>query len=66
MTGTQAEGILRQGRADLVCIAREALRNPHWAQHAVQELGGDRSWSLWPPQYGRKLFTMPTRSRPNA
>ena len=52
LTATQAEDILRQGRADLVCIAREALRNPHWALHAIQELGGDRSWSLWPPQYG--------------
>ena len=52
LTATQAEDILRQGRADLVCIAREALRNPHWALHAVQELGGDRSWSMWPPQYG--------------
>jgi 2,4-dienoyl-CoA reductase-like NADH-dependent reductase (Old Yellow Enzyme family) len=25
------------------------------ALHAVQELGGNRSWSLWPPQYGRWL-----------
>ncbi|MGE0851826.1 MAG: NADH:flavin oxidoreductase/NADH oxidase [Hyphomicrobiaceae bacterium] len=52
MTGSQAESILREGRADLICIAREALRNPHWALHAVQELGGDTGWVLWPPQYG--------------
>jgi hypothetical protein len=28
------------------------LRNPHWALHAAQELGGDADWGLWPPQYG--------------
>ena len=31
LTGRQAENILSDGRADLICIAREALRNPHWA-----------------------------------
>ena len=52
LTGHQAESILSDGRADLICIAREALRNPSWALHAVQELGGDPEWALWPPQYG--------------
>ena len=52
LTGHQAESILSDGRADLICIAREALRNPHWALHAVRELGGDPEWAFWPPQYG--------------
>lgn len=52
LTGGQAESILREGCADLVCVAREALRNPNWALHAVQELGGDSEWTMWPPQYG--------------
>ncbi len=52
LTGAQAESILREGKADLICIAREALRNPSWALHAVQELKGDLNWDLWPPQYG--------------
>ena len=51
LNGHQAEEIVRDGRADLVCIAREALKNPHWALHAVQALGSSR-WDLWPPAYG--------------
>ena len=52
LRGRQAEDILRQGSADLVCVAREALYNPNWALHAVQEIGGDPHWTRWPPQYG--------------
>ena len=52
LTGRQAEDILRSGAADLVCVAREALHNPNWALHAVQEVGGDPDWRNWPPQYG--------------
>ncbi|KAL5494932.1 hypothetical protein ACEPAI_394 [Sanghuangporus weigelae] len=36
---TQAEGILQEGKADVVFLARELIRNPHWALHAAQELG---------------------------
>ncbi|MGI8748650.1 MAG: NADH:flavin oxidoreductase/NADH oxidase, partial [Deinococcus sp.] len=35
----QAELILETGLADLVALAREALRDPHWPQRAAHELG---------------------------
>jgi 2,4-dienoyl-CoA reductase-like NADH-dependent reductase (Old Yellow Enzyme family) len=47
-----AEEILRQGQADLIAVAREALFNPNWPQHAALELGADPDWALWPDQYG--------------
>jgi 2,4-dienoyl-CoA reductase-like NADH-dependent reductase (Old Yellow Enzyme family) len=47
-----AEEILQQGRADLIAVAREALFNPNWPQHAALELGADPDWALWPDQYG--------------
>lgn len=37
----QAENILARGQADLIAIARAALRNPHWAWHAADALGAD-------------------------
>ena len=47
-----AEAILAEQRADLVCIAREALYNPNWGVHAALELLGDEGYDLWPKQYG--------------
>ncbi len=35
---SHADEILRNGRADLVLLGREMLRNPHWALHAAQAL----------------------------
>jgi 2,4-dienoyl-CoA reductase-like NADH-dependent reductase (Old Yellow Enzyme family) len=46
----QAEDILQQGRADLVVMAREHLRDPYFALHAAKELGEDIKW---PVQYER-------------
>ncbi|MCK0471467.1 NADPH dehydrogenase NamA [Halalkalibacter sp. APA_J-10(15)] len=37
-TGIQAEEILQNGRADLIFIARELLRNPYWPLSAAKEL----------------------------
>ena len=46
----QAEQILQSGQADLVALARELLRDPHFAQRAAAELGAE----LIPPvQYQR-------------
>jgi 2,4-dienoyl-CoA reductase-like NADH-dependent reductase (Old Yellow Enzyme family) len=44
----QAEAIVADGRADLVFLGREMLRDPHWALRAARELGADPPW---PPQY---------------
>jgi 2,4-dienoyl-CoA reductase-like NADH-dependent reductase (Old Yellow Enzyme family) len=34
----QADEIIRNGRADLVLLGREMLRDPYWALHAAQAL----------------------------
>ncbi|MGI4750814.1 MAG: NADPH dehydrogenase NamA [Janthinobacterium lividum] len=46
----QMEEILASGKADLILIARESLRDPYFPLHAAQELGVDLSW---PVQYDR-------------
>lgn len=34
-----ADDIVRSGKADLILLGREMLRNPYWAIHAAKELG---------------------------
>lgn len=46
----QAEEILVTGKADVILLARELLRNPYWPLHAARELGVDVAW---PIQYTR-------------
>jgi 2,4-dienoyl-CoA reductase-like NADH-dependent reductase (Old Yellow Enzyme family) len=41
---SQADEIIRSGRADLVLLARELLRDPHWPLRAATELGAEGSW----------------------
>ena len=36
---TQADTIIREGRADMVFLAREFLRDPYWPIHAAHQLG---------------------------
>jgi 2,4-dienoyl-CoA reductase-like NADH-dependent reductase (Old Yellow Enzyme family) len=46
----QADEIIRSGKADMVFLARELLRDPYWPLHAAQTLGID----MKPPvQYER-------------
>jgi 2,4-dienoyl-CoA reductase-like NADH-dependent reductase (Old Yellow Enzyme family) len=47
---TQADHIIRTGQADLVLLARQMLRDPHWPLRAARELGQPQSW---PVQYLR-------------
>jgi 2,4-dienoyl-CoA reductase-like NADH-dependent reductase (Old Yellow Enzyme family) len=50
----QADDIIREGRADLVLLGREMLRNPRWPLAASRAL--NRSDQLSPPiQYARAL-----------
>jgi 2,4-dienoyl-CoA reductase-like NADH-dependent reductase (Old Yellow Enzyme family) len=37
----QAEGIIKEGRADLIALAREIMNNPSWPMDAAQKLGAD-------------------------
>ncbi|MBS0638696.1 MAG: NADH:flavin oxidoreductase/NADH oxidase [Proteobacteria bacterium] len=48
----QAEAILREGRADLVAMARELMYNPNWPMDAAQKLGADVEFGLVPPALG--------------
>jgi 2,4-dienoyl-CoA reductase-like NADH-dependent reductase (Old Yellow Enzyme family) len=47
-----ADSVVREGRADLVAIGREALMNPHWPLHAARALGQDPNFANWPPSWG--------------
>ena len=49
-TAEQAEEIVASGKADVVIIARELLRDPYFPLHAAKALGVDVKW---PEQYDR-------------
>ena len=49
-TATEAEEILSTGKADLIILARQLLRDPYFPLHAAKELGVDIPWPL---QYER-------------
>jgi 2,4-dienoyl-CoA reductase-like NADH-dependent reductase (Old Yellow Enzyme family) len=49
----QAEQILRDGQADVVLLARAALREPGWPWRAASELGLAREETPYPPNYLR-------------
>jgi 2,4-dienoyl-CoA reductase-like NADH-dependent reductase (Old Yellow Enzyme family) len=46
----QAEQVVAEGAADVVLLARELLRDPHWPLRAATALGVDVTW---PVQYDR-------------
>jgi 2,4-dienoyl-CoA reductase-like NADH-dependent reductase (Old Yellow Enzyme family) len=46
----QAEQVLAESSADVVLLARELLRDPHWPLRAAAALGDDVAW---PVQYDR-------------
>ena len=48
----QADAIVRTGKADLVLLAREFLRDPYWPAHAAKELGVKETLAA-PRQYVR-------------
>jgi 2,4-dienoyl-CoA reductase-like NADH-dependent reductase (Old Yellow Enzyme family) len=49
-SAVQAEEIIASGKANLVLMARELLRDPYFPLHAAHELGEDIAW---PVQYAR-------------
>ncbi|HTJ24955.1 MAG TPA: NADH:flavin oxidoreductase/NADH oxidase [Candidatus Limnocylindria bacterium] len=58
-----AETIVADGRADLVFIARELLRDPYWPLFAARALGAEIAW---PPQYQRATGPRATMQIPVA
>ncbi|HEY2743819.1 MAG TPA: oxidoreductase, partial [Polyangia bacterium] len=56
----QADEIVSSGRADLVMLARELLRDPYWPIHAARALGRP---APVPPQYARAYAGLPQGTR---
>lgn len=52
MEPAHAESILRDGKADLVAMARELMLDPNWPIRAARELGHEDPLSLLPAHYG--------------
>ena len=50
----QADEIIRNGRADMVMLARQMLREPYWAVNAAEKFRKTESLKL-PPQYSHWL-----------
>ena len=51
----EADRIVREGRADVVSVARQGLRDPAFGLRAAHELGAAAS-SAWQPQYERAVW----------
>ena len=53
-TAYQADEIIQEGEADLIFLAREMLRDPHFPLRAAHELGHEVKW---PVQYERAKWS---------
>ncbi|WP_210516973.1 NADH:flavin oxidoreductase/NADH oxidase [Hymenobacter terricola] len=62
-TPAEAESILANGRADVVLLAREFLREPYFPLMAAHELGVEVSW---PAQYERAKPRQPVAAGPRS
>jgi 2,4-dienoyl-CoA reductase-like NADH-dependent reductase (Old Yellow Enzyme family) len=49
----QADAIIRDGRADLLLLARAMLNDPYWPFHVARALGLPDYRNILPPQYHR-------------
>ncbi|HYM04804.1 MAG TPA: NADH:flavin oxidoreductase/NADH oxidase [Stellaceae bacterium] len=47
-----ADAVIRDGKADLVALRREALYHPNWPLHAQRALSGEAGFEHWPVQAG--------------
>ena len=52
LEAAQAEEILKEGKADLIAIGRQAQYNPNLALHWSHDLGLNRKFEEWPQEYG--------------
>ena len=48
----QAETILRSGQADLIAVGRQSQFNPNIAQHWAHDLGINKKFEDWTPEFG--------------
>jgi 2,4-dienoyl-CoA reductase-like NADH-dependent reductase (Old Yellow Enzyme family) len=51
----QAESAIAEEHADLILLARAALRDPYWPYRAAQALGEPQPESILPPPYANWL-----------
>jgi 2,4-dienoyl-CoA reductase-like NADH-dependent reductase (Old Yellow Enzyme family) len=48
----EADGLIREGKVDLVTLGRPLLVNPHWPYMAAKALGVEKAaWTTLPPPY---------------
>ncbi|MNR31192.1 NADPH dehydrogenase [compost metagenome] len=47
----EADAFIREGRLDLVFLARSLLANPHWPFHAARKLKIEKSSEVLPTPY---------------
>jgi 2,4-dienoyl-CoA reductase-like NADH-dependent reductase (Old Yellow Enzyme family) len=52
----QAEAILREGKADIIALAREMLCNPYWPAYAARTLGLKDWLDVLPENYAFRLY----------
>jgi 2,4-dienoyl-CoA reductase-like NADH-dependent reductase (Old Yellow Enzyme family) len=52
----QAEAILREGKADIIAMAREPMCNPYWPVHAAKTLGLADWLNVLPENYAFRLY----------
>jgi 2,4-dienoyl-CoA reductase-like NADH-dependent reductase (Old Yellow Enzyme family) len=48
----QAEVVLEKGQADLIAVGRQSQYNPNIAHHWAHDLGINRKFEDWAPEYG--------------
>ena len=48
----QAEAIVEKGQADLIAVGRQSQYNPNIAHHWAHDLGINRRFEDWSPEYG--------------
>ncbi len=51
----QADGLIRDGKVDVVMLGRPLLANPHWPYRAARELSVDRAAWVLPAPYAHWL-----------
>jgi 2,4-dienoyl-CoA reductase-like NADH-dependent reductase (Old Yellow Enzyme family) len=64
----QAEAVLQSGQADLIAVGRQSQFNPNIAHHWAHDLGINRKFDDWAPEYGwwleKRMRTIETFATP--
>ena len=46
------DAVIKDGKADMIAVARELLADPNWPLHAQQKLDGSKDYAPWPIESG--------------